>query len=75
MSLNTPPPLLPSPSPSPPPQPLPTIGGRYNVCAPGVPSGGPVLLFALKVLDNYQMTPSSAYQNLTYHRIAEVCEC
>eukprot|EP00731_Ephydatia_muelleri_P010696 Em0005g1282a len=46
-------------------------GGRYNVCAPGVPSGGPVLLFALKVLDNYQMTPSSAYQNLTYHRIAE----
>lgn len=45
--------------------------GRYNMCAPGVPSGGPVLLFALKVLDNFGMTPTSAYQNLTYHRIAE----
>lgn len=42
----------------------------YTIHSTPVPSGGPLLLFLLNVMDEYHLSPSSNI-NLTYHRLVE----
>ena len=42
----------------------------YTIHSTPVPSGGPLLLFLLNVMDEYGLSPSSDV-NLTYHRLIE----
>ena len=46
------------------------VNSGYTIHSTPVPSGGPLLLFLLNVMDEYGLSPSSDI-NLTYHRLVE----
>ena len=48
----------------------PFIISGYTIYSTPAPSGGPLLLFILNVMDEYHLSPSSNF-NLTYHRLVE----